>query len=121
MVKSIKQLCDRLEKREKKRCESGKEITGAHVLLMNALITINNQSSFVYYDYVLSEKGFCSGFLNGLLSCHYITKEEFHILNNELTSAYKSYLQRCAQEAAERNGDSPEDFDLMSLEGGVAL
>lgn len=89
MVKNIKQLCDKLKIRERKRIESGKEITGAYALLINALTTINNQSSSVFHDFSY-EKGFCSGFLNGLLSCNYITKEEFHILDSELSSVGKS-------------------------------
>lgn len=121
MVKSIQELYDKLERREKKRCESGKKITGAHALLMNALITINNQSSFVYHDYVLSEKGFCLGFLYGLLSCHYITEEEFHILDNELTSAYEAFFERSRQEVIDSNKMSSEYVDILSLEGGVAL
>lgn len=103
MVKSIKQLCDKLEIRERKRIRSGKEITGAYSLLINGLVTINSQSSFAYHNSCSDERAFCSGFLNGLLSCHYITNEEFQILSSELSSSYKAYLHRCSQEAAGRN------------------
>lgn len=95
MVKSIKQLCDKLQMRERKRIRSGKEITGAYALLNNALISINSQSSFAYHNFCSDERAFCSGFLNGLLSCHYITNEEFQILSSELSSSYKAYLHRC--------------------------
>lgn len=121
MIKSIQGLCDKIKNREEKKLKDGREYNNAYVLLTDALENINNHSSCVFSNYLMNQKEFCSGFLLGLLSVNYITDEELRTLYNELTSAYESYLQRCAQEAAERNGDSPEDFDLMSLEGGVAL
>lgn len=121
MVKSIQELYDKLERREDKRCASGRDFNGVHVLLLNALCFIKENPSDIYMDYMLSKKEFCTGFLYGLLSSHCITKEEFKVLEGEVMSSYSAYLLGCAQEAAERNGDLPEDFDLMSLEGGVAL
>ncbi len=102
MVKNIQELYDKLEKREKKRLEAGNEISGAHVLLLNGLRTINNQSSCIYHDHVLYEKGLCIGFLNCLLYFHYITEDEFNILEDELISAYKAYLDRTLSERLDR-------------------
>lgn len=98
MVKSIQELYDKLEKREKKRLEAGKAISGAHVLFLNALRTINNQSSCIYDDYVFYEKGFCVGFLNCLLHFHYITEDEFNMLEDELIAAHVAYLNRTLSE-----------------------
>ena len=98
MVKNIQELYDKLEKREKKRLEAGNEISGAHVLLLNGLRTINNQSSCIYHDHVLYEKGLCIGFLNCLLYFHYITEDEFNILEDELIAAHVAYLDRTLSE-----------------------
>lgn len=121
MVKNIQELCDKLEKREDKRLTAGKDFNFVHSLLSDSLRHINECSSDIYKYYMLSQKEFCVGFLYGLFSSHCITKEEFGILHDELMSVHDSYLQRCAQETAERNGTLSEDFDFMSLGGGVAL
>ncbi|MDE7275380.1 MAG: hypothetical protein K2N98_00770 [Lachnospiraceae bacterium] len=94
MVKSIQELYRKIERREKKRLQDGKDIVGVHVHLVNALYDINSQSSYVYRDYLRAQKELCLGFLYGLRCSRYITEEEFKILENELTSAYKAYFHR---------------------------
>lgn len=115
MVKSIQELHDKIEKREDKRLDAGKEFTTSHSFLVGKLRNINNNSSDVYRHYMLSEKEFCSGFLYGMLCSHYISEGEFKILYDEITSAYDAYRERAREERQERKES------LKSTENSVAV
>lgn len=94
MIKSIKELCEKMEKKELKLLESRKNSNGAYGVFGSVFREINTQSDNAYSFYISEKNQFCAGFLWGLLASHFITHDEFELLEKERSAAYLSYLKR---------------------------